>query len=220
MFGFKKRTIAELGESLPRAELVNRSRILVIDDEAPSLLQDLKDYGFAVDHVSDINSQVSGSIEQCRYDLILLDFGEVGTTFGDDEGLSLLKHIKAISPSTIVFAYTSKALRSCHADFYVLSDGNLDKDAGVQESIEKIVEGLKKSRSVSNTWKSFLHRCAIAPGTADDLRLQDAFVRAVESPKKHSYWKTVALDAAKSDEGKAVVSAIASKLLELGAQAI
>ncbi len=50
MFGWKKRTIAELGETLPRTELVNRSRILVIDDEAPGLLGDLKEYGFAVDH--------------------------------------------------------------------------------------------------------------------------------------------------------------------------
>ncbi len=140
--------------------------------------------------------------------------------FGDEEGLSLLKHIKAVSPSAVVFAYTSKALKSCHADFYTLSDGNLDKDAGVQESIEKIVEGLQKARSLSNTWKSFLHRCAISPGSPDDLRLQHAFVKAVKNPKKHAYWKEVALDAAKSDEGKAFSTAIATKLLELGAQAI
>lgn len=96
MFGMKKKSIADLGDTLPRTELVNRSRVLVIDDEAPGLLADLKEYGFAVDHASDFSAQLSNSIEQCQYDLILLDFGEVGTKFGDEEGLSLLKHIKAV----------------------------------------------------------------------------------------------------------------------------
>src|SRR5215471_12154911 len=115
-------------------------------------LQDLKSAGFAVDHVKDIDTSNMNIVENQRYDLILLDFGRVGGAFGSDEGLSLLRHIKRVNPSAVVIANTSTALKAEHADFYRLTDGVLAKDAGIQESLERLEAGLKKAHSIPNIW--------------------------------------------------------------------
>lgn len=119
MFGFfeKKHTLSEISYTIPREELIRRSRILVIDDERPDLIDDLKISHFAVDYVEDITNTNRDLIETAIYDLIILDYGNVGSCFGQDEGLSLLKHIKRINPSVYVLAYTSKSLNTNQADF-------------------------------------------------------------------------------------------------------
>src|ERR1043166_8477408 len=117
MFFREKRTIDSLKAVIPRDELRRRSRILVIDDERPELVDDLKRGGFAVDYQEDINKQNLVVLDQPLYDLILLDFGNVGTKIGSEQGLTLLRHIKRINPATIVLAYTdrkSTRLNSSH----------------------------------------------------------------------------------------------------------
>jgi DNA-binding response OmpR family regulator len=133
MHFFRKRKLNELKQNMTRDELVRRSRILVIDDERPAIIDDLKSARFSVDHVPDVSSHNLELVDHPLYDLILLDFGQVGKTFGDDQGLSLLRHIKRVNPAIVVLTYTSKALETRHADFYRLADGTLAKDA-VQES--------------------------------------------------------------------------------------
>jgi len=170
MFGwFEKKTIASISQKLPRAELVRRSRILIIDDEIPELINDLKGARFSVDHVADIDTTNMDLIDKRIYDLILLDFGKIGSHFGDDEGLSLLRHIKRINPTVVVLAYTSKALKSDHADFYRLPDGVLSNDAGITDSMEKIEEGLRKAHNIQNVWNGLLTVCDIKPNSEEDL---------------------------------------------------
>ena len=116
---FSKKNIGDLTLKLPREELVRRSRILVVDDEKPDLIEDLVNSGFAVDYLDDITTENVSKVESAIYDLILLDFGNVGKTFGDNEGLDLLRHIKRVAPSIVVLTYTSKALGTEHAEFYL-----------------------------------------------------------------------------------------------------
>ena len=106
-----KKSIASVNTKLPREELLRISRILVVDDEEPELIKDLRNANFAVDYLPDITSANMNCIDRPIYDLILLDFGNVGKTFGADEGLSLLRHIKRVNPSIVVLSYTSKALK-------------------------------------------------------------------------------------------------------------
>src|SRR5438067_2540709 len=141
----KRRTFTGIRGSISRDELRRRSRILVIDDERPELVDDLQKAGFAVDYHPDINKENLSFLDQNIFDLILLDFGNVGTSVGPDQGLTLLRHIKRINPAIVVLAYTSKALGADHADFYRLADGVLAKDAGIAESMEKIEGNLQKA---------------------------------------------------------------------------
>lgn len=221
MFGlFKKKTIDGLSLKLPREELLRKGRILIIDDEEPAFLADLRRARFSADHLSDVDQNNMDVLDRPTYDLMLLDFGNVGRHFGNDQGLSLLRHIKRVNPSVIVFAYTSKALKIEHADFYRLTDGSLAKDAGIQESLQKIEEGLRKAFSIANVWSGLLAVCDIKPGSADDLELQDLFVRGLSNKKKMQTLQNQVVTILTSDEAKRIGSTLVTKAIELGIKAV
>jgi CheY-like chemotaxis protein len=217
MLFFKNRSINELKLSLPREELVRRSRILVIDDQKPELINDLKSAHFSVDYVDDITASTIDTIEKPLYDLILLDFGEVGKSFGDDHGLSLLRHIKRVNPAIIVLTYTSMALQTKHSDFYRLADGTLAKDAGIQESLERIEVGLRKAHTIENVWNGLIMLSGIDKGSAKDAELQNLYVKGLSNPKKFEKLKEATLNLV-SGGAKTVASTLISKLIELGVQ--
>ncbi len=219
LFSRKKLKIESLDLKLSREELLRRSRILVVDDERPDLIDDLKAAGFAVDYEPDIPPAKMVVIDKLQYDLIILDFKNVGEAFGRDEGLDLLRHIKRVNPSTVVFAYTSKALGAEHADFYRSSDGVLKKDAGISESLEKIEEGLRRARSLPNLWSGMLHVAGIAPGSEEDFIAQDLYVRGLSTPNKMKTLKDRVISRIGGEESKALAVSAVEKLLEIGARA-
>jgi DNA-binding response OmpR family regulator len=177
----RRRTLTELNHVLPREELVRRSRLLVIDDERPDIIDDLGSAGFSVDYRPDISRLTLNELELRRYDLVLLDFAGVGTSIGKEQGLSVLRYIKRVNPAIVVLAYTSKALMADHADFYRRADGVLSKDAGIGQSMESIEMALRKAHSVENQWQSLLTLCGIEPGSKHDLEWQDLLVRGTSS---------------------------------------
>ena len=204
-----------ISQKLPREELIRRSRILFIDDETPGLITDLQKAHFAVDHVTDIDSTNIEYIDKKLYDLILLDFGGVGLHFGEDEGLSLLKYIKRVNPATIVLSYTSKALKPHHADFYRLTDGVLQKDAGIADSTEKIEEALRKAHSISNVWSGLLAVCDVQPGSDEDKKMQDLLVRGLNNRGKMDSLKQTVLATLTSDEARGAALILLEKAIEL-----
>jgi DNA-binding response OmpR family regulator len=219
MFFGTKKTLASMRSNIPRDELRRRSRLLVIDDERPELIDDLQQSGFAVDYQPDINQQNLRLLDQPIYDLILLDFGNVGKTVGPDEGLTLLKHIKRVNPATIVIAYTSKALFADYADFYRMADGVLAKDAGIAESLEKIEENLQKAHSLDNIWRGLLNLSGIQPGSQTDKEWQDLAVRAVERPKKLANFRDKVVGVLGNETSQRVGLILIEKIVELGVKA-
>lgn len=212
---FSKKRLDSLNVKMPRDELVRRSRILVIDDERPDLIDDLKGARFSVDYEEDIGNSNIDLIERSLYDLVLLDFGDVGKAFGEDQGMSLLKHIKRVNPAIIVFSYTSKALETQHADFYRQADGVLAKDAGIQESLEKIEDGLRQAHSLENIWAGLLVICDVRPGSKEDIEWQDVFVRGRKSQRKMKSLQGRVTGVLKTDASKTVGLTLLSKLTEL-----
>ena len=136
--------------------------------------------------MEDVDQAKQTIFERQIYDLVLLDFGNVGKAFGGDEGLSLLKYIKRVCPSAVVLTYTSKALPTAHADFYRLADGTLSKDAGIGESTEKIEEGLRRAWSVDRMWAGFLDSCNIKPGSEGDSESPRPACEADREPEKET----------------------------------
>jgi DNA-binding response OmpR family regulator len=216
---FAKKRIDSLSVKMPREELVRRSRILLIDDEPPALIDDLRAAHFSVDHVPDIIPEQIDLIERSLYDLVLLDFGDVGLAFGHDQGLSLLRHIKRVNPAIVVLSYTSKALETKHADFYRLTDGVLAKDAGIQESLEKIEDALRKAHSLDNVWTGLLALCDIRPGSEEDLAWQDLFVRGRSSQRKLNALQSKILAVLTSEATKTVATTLLTKATELAVMA-
>jgi len=216
---FSKKNIDELTLKLPREELVRRSRILVVDDEKPDLIEDLVNLGFAVNFLEDITTENASKIESAIYDLILLDFGNVGKTFGDNEGLDLLRHIKRVAPSIVVLTYTSKALGTEHAEFYRQADGTLAKDAGIGDSVKKIEEALERAHSISHVWSSLLKSLNIAQHSPEDIKLQDMYVRGLAKKAKLDAWQDKSLAFVKEQLAKESCKLIVAKLIELGMKA-
>lgn len=176
---FQQKHLSEYNPKLSRQELIRRSRILVIDDEKPKLIDDLKTDCFYVDY--DPTGDDTTKIEKNLYDLIILDFGEVGKKFGHDEGLSLLKHIKRVNPAAFVLAYTSKSLPAGQSDFYRLTNGTLSKDAGIQESFSKIEDALRESLNVERIWTAVLELVIKNPD--DKKELQATLLKCLKKKK-------------------------------------
>lgn len=216
---FEKMRIDSLNVKMPRDELVRRSRVLIIDDERPDLIDDLKASHFSVDHVTDIGPDKIDLIERSLYDLILLDFGDVGAAFGQDQGLSLLRHIKRVNPAIVVLSYTSKALETRHADFYRQTDGALAKDAGIQESLEKIEDALRQAHSLENVWRGLLALCDVRPGSPEDFEWQNLFVRGRTSQRKLRTLQTKIIGTLTSDATKIVATTLLTKATELAVMA-
>jgi CheY-like chemotaxis protein len=214
-----KKSIASVNSKLPREELLRISRILVVDDEEPELIKDLRNAHFAVDYLPDITSANMDHIDRPIYDLILLDFGNVGKSFGADEGLSLLRHIKRVNPSIVVLSYTSKALKSQHADFFRLTDGTLAKDAGIQESMQRIEEGLRKANSLEHIWNGFLGVCGIKPGSPEDAEYQDLLVHGLDKKSKLEQLKKRISESLQSEEARKVALLLLGKAIEVGLKA-
>ncbi len=216
---FQKKRLCDLKVTLPRDELVRRSRILIIDDERPDFIKDLTDAGFSVDHLPDVTTSSINKIERPLYDLILLDFGNVGTTLGEDQGLALLRHIKRVNPAAVVYSYTSKSLGTKHADFFRLSDGVLAKDAGIGDSIEKIEAGLRKAHSIDNVWAAFLAVAGVQPGSKEDEEWQDQMIRSLGSDKKQIAFKAKVTQFLGSEEVRKAGIGLLEKVVEMALKA-
>ena len=212
---FKKHKIDELEKRIPRDDLLQRSRILIIDDEEPDLIKDLRGSGFAVDYLPDVTGVNISEIDKPKYDLIILDFGNVGSAFGSDQGLALLKHVKRVNPTAYVLAYTSRALSSEHSEFFRLADGVLRKDAGIAESMEKIEETLAQSRSIQNTWKGLLSVSGVKPDSKEDQEWQDLFVKGLSNQKKMRTLRDKVTKTVSGDMGQKASLMILEKLVDL-----
>ena len=150
---FKKaQQLSEYEPQLTRDDIIRCSRVLVIDDERPDLINDLKQEGFAVDH--DPTGNDIAKVEKGLYDLVILDFSGVGTRYGKQQGLDLLRQVKRVNPAVFILAYTSKSLTSEQSDFYRLTDGTLTKDAGISESLAVIENALREAHSIDRLWKA------------------------------------------------------------------
>jgi len=217
---FSKRSIHDVKLNLSREEILRRSRILVVDDEKPEIINDLKKARFSVDYEPDITKDNMNIVDQSTYDLVLLDFGNVGKSFGADEGLSLLRYIKRVNPAIVVLAYTSRALSTTHADFYRQTDGALAKDAGIAESLEKIEEGLKKAHSIDNVWLGLITLAGIVPGSEEDERFQNMLVKGFQSKRKLKTFKQNMLTLLENGNAKTIGNILITKLIELGLKAI
>ena len=201
--------ISKYNPELSRDDLIRRCRILVIDDQRPALIDDLTASGFSVDY--DASGDNMANAEKQLYDLILLDFGGVGLKYGKDQGLSLLRHIKRVNPGQFVLTYTSKALPPQQSsEFYRFTDGTLSKDAGIQESFEKIEDSLREAVRVDRMWAATLARI---PNRRDRDQLQRAMNISINKKDPRRVRESIAR--LPSVAGEKVVEKTVEKVVDL-----
>jgi hypothetical protein len=217
MFGFfvkrSPQSIEMLKIPLHRDELIKRSRILFIDDERPELIDDLKKSRFSVDYESDITPENIQLLDNPVHDLFIVDFVGVGKLLGKDQGLTILRHIKRVNPTSVTIAYTSKSVKAEHADFYKLADAVLQKDAGIGESTEKIEHALRMSYRVDRLWSGVLEVASVPAGSEQDRKLQDRFMVSLGKKKTDEFKKEYASIC--RDVGSAVGTIVLERLIKV-----
>lgn len=127
------------------ADIVRRSRLLVIDDKEFPLIKLFARDGYAMDkwdEVLDLNKLVSGA-----YDLILLDLRGVGMSDApDEEGLGVLRYIKKEDPTQLVIAFSHEEFNMKYREFVELADASLHKSADSYVVYKETVDRLLRER--------------------------------------------------------------------------
>ena len=128
---------------VPMDEIRKRARIVVVDDaEFPYLPLFLKD-GYTVEKWDDI--QEMSKLESGYYDLILLDIQGVAKDRSEEQGLSVLKHVRSVNPAQIIMAYSNADWSLKYQEFFRLADATLAKSADYYE-FKRSVDRLLKDR--------------------------------------------------------------------------
>lgn len=174
----KRPALDSYASSLQRDVLIQAGRILFVDDEEIPLIDQLIRSGFSVSH-DKTGSDFEPQVVNQTYDVAILDHTGVGSKYGPNQGLDLLKFIRRVSPRTRVIAYTSRALKSGESDFYRLADRVLAKDAGMRESLECVEEQLQMAFSKQHLFDALMKKLEVSSG-ADRLKLKAVLEKSLQ----------------------------------------
>lgn len=169
---------------VPHAEIVKRTKVLVIDDAEFPYLKLFKRDGYNIEKWPDVKDLQA--LERGAYDVVLLDLQGVGQALSPDQGLGVLGHLRQVHPAQIVIAYSNAEwsveyqdfLRSADAvlhktkdDYMVFKrtvDQLLDKRFSLGFYIDRIARELGDAAATDRTLEKA--RKAILKGDADGLR--------------------------------------------------
>jgi CheY-like chemotaxis protein len=206
MFGIRKiwtgRKLSSFDGALTRERLVQGGRIVVIDDENPLLIEELRQEGFAVDH--DTSGANLHNIEGQIYDVAILDYHGVGQRLGAAQGLDLLKHIRRVSPRTRVIAYTSRSLNASESEFFRLSHVVLPKDLGLGDSLALVEGELRKALSKEHLFEALIAKLSVADSDEKE-RLRIALAKALARKDESKFKDTIIRIAGKAGEKTAEI---------------
>jgi DNA-binding NtrC family response regulator len=183
--------------SLTRERLIQGSRLVVIDDESPLLIEELRKEGFAVDH--DTSGSDLHNLENQIYDVAILDYHGVGKRLGNAHGFGLLKHIRRVSPRTRIIAYTSRSLNASESEFFRVSHAVLPKDMGLGDSLALVESELKKALSKEHLFEALLVKINISDAEERE-RLRTTLVKALERKQESGFKDVIVKIAGKTGE--------------------
>lgn len=168
LFGRKTQSLESFDSSLSRERLVQGGRIVVIDDEHPLLIDELRKGGFSVDH--DPTGDELSKFDNQLYDVAIVDYHGVGRRLGDSHGLELLRYIGRVSPRTRLVAYTSRSLSAAESEFFRLSHAVLQKDLGLGDSLALIENELRRAFSKEHLFEALVAQLKLkSPEAKHDL---------------------------------------------------
>jgi len=203
--------------TLPRAEVLRRGRVAVLDDESPEMLQDLLSHGLAITHLRGTDDPQFQAVADGFYDLVLLDYGGVGLKFGPDEGLEVLRFLKRVNPGLRILAFTARTFDASKADFFRLCDDVVKKDAGIRETLEKIEYHLCEVLTPAYQFDALIRTLGV--NVEQRQEIERAIGKSLKATDDREKAVAVAKKFAKGASAK-VVEAIVLKTIELAVTAI
>lgn len=187
LFSYRQIASLERKRNLFAATTNDRSRrsqvpIAIIDDEPFAAQQTLTNHGYDVRPIGDIKSLS----EIDPYNIILCDLRGVGKNFDKKhQGAYLIDEIKRNHPEKFVVAYTGGALNDEMGQMANrAADSFIKKDAEIEEWRNKLDDLIDRICDPVIVWRR--QRDALVKqnvSTLDIIKLEDAFVKAVEIRK-------------------------------------
>lgn len=127
-----------------RAEILKRSKILVIDDRDFPYLKLFRKDGYTIDKWSNVRDLQA--LEGSQFDVILLDLHGVGRAESAEQGLGVLAHIRKSSPAQIVVAYSNAEWSVEYQQFFESADAVLHKTKDDYVTFKRTVDKLLEQR--------------------------------------------------------------------------
>lgn len=194
---FGSRDLSSFDVALTRERLVQGGRLVVIDDETPLLIEELRKEGFAVDH--DTTGSDMHNVENQIYDVAILDYHGVGKRLGPAQGLDLLRHIRRVSPRTRVIAYTSRSLSASESEFFTSSHAVLPKDLGLGDSLALVEGELRRALSKEHLFEALVQKLNVATPEEKE-RIREALVKALASKSENKFKSAIVKIAGQAGE--------------------
>lgn len=186
---WKRPDLLSFDQTVTREQLIQSGRIIVIDDEFPLLITELRREGFAVDY-DQVGADLR-NLENQLYDIAIVDYHGVGQNLGSGQGLDLLKHIRRVSPRTRIVAYTSRSLTAAESEFFRLSHAVLPKDLGLVDSLALIEAELKRAFSKEYLFEALLAKLNVSD-EHERKRIYKALIKSLSRGNKVQFTDVIA----------------------------
>ncbi len=138
MFGFFNKNNNKKYRDKSLAEIKDLSRVLIIDDRRPQLVDDLKREGWRVNYIEDLDSYHSTDLVDSH--VICLDILGVGKKLRCENGLGLVKGIKEGYPEKKILLYSSVPSHNIFDESIDLVDKRILKDGQPYQFIRAVEE--------------------------------------------------------------------------------
>lgn len=184
MFGWHRKTIADVTPKLPLSDLRKRARILVVDDDPTAFPHKLlQKEGYNVTYWRKLENL--RDLENGEYDIIVLDIYDItAPEVSITGGLGVLSHIKKYNPSQIVIAYSGQKYDLKHAEFWNIADDYLGKPSSLLDCKQKI-DSLLERKFTANYYADVLRKLLRDQGV-DEKRIRKLETLVVQTKDKGS----------------------------------
>ncbi len=178
--------------------------IAVIDDQTFEAGRNLRNYGYDIAEIGDINNV--SSVE--KYPVILCDLMDVGLSFDKSlQGAALIKEIRRNYPAIVVAAYTgSSTMSDATHRAKLLADKYIQKDAELETWTEELDNLINLASDPSEIWERIrLSLVEERISTKQIMELEDAYVRSINAKDKD-------FDAIHTIIGKGAIKGVAADI--------
>jgi len=214
MFAFRRKKILDCQCKLSLTELIQRTRIVVIDDNIAEFpIEVLKKQGYSIDHWEDVEDLPK--LEKGFYDIIVLDIGGIGQVLdSENEGVAVLKHLKNHNPAQIVVAYSGQSHEPARIPFFKLADQFVPKPASAITWKETLDDLMMSKLTVDYLWHG-IERLLDHARVSERRRrkIETELVKAIETGD--SAWSEKVRATLGSFEGIVTLLTLAGKIVSL-----
>ena len=168
---------------VPRDRLKREGRILFVDDERPELIDFLEEQGFNVRYLPDITRSTLHVVEGDGYDVLILDFYNVGTehaAFFRDSDDMLKKDLGLQDTLVKVEGALAKALSPSDAWATVLARANVQAGTAEDRALQKLAARAQRDRRSRGQLRDVLSEKTEGGAVGEVVELIDRIARLTE----------------------------------------